>query len=42
MSPMLPQRRAIDLERSECLGVSVFTGFPHADIYDVIQRRGDD
>ena len=28
------QRRAIDLERSECLGVSVFTGFPHADIYD--------
>jgi len=28
------QARAIALEQAGCLGVSVFTGFPHADIYD--------
>lgn len=28
------QARAIELEQGGCLGVSVFTGFPHADIYD--------
>lgn len=28
------QARAIELEQQGCLGVSVFTGFPHADIYD--------
>ena len=28
------QARAIELEQSGSLGVSVFTGFPHADIYD--------
>ena len=28
------QARAIELEKHDCLGVSVFTGFPHADIYD--------
>jgi microcystin degradation protein MlrC len=28
------QARAIELEQQDCLGVSVFTGFPHADIYD--------
>ena len=28
------QAKAIELEQAGCLGVSVFTGFPHADIYD--------
>ncbi|HCG70145.1 MAG TPA: microcystin degradation protein MlrC [Gammaproteobacteria bacterium] len=28
------QARAIALEQAGCLGISVFTGFPHADIYD--------
>ncbi len=28
------QARAIELEQAGCLGVSVFTGFPHADIND--------
>ena len=28
------QQRAIALEQSECLAVSLFTGFPHADIQD--------
>lgn len=28
------QKRAKELETGPCLGVSLFTGFPHADIYD--------
>jgi len=28
------QKRAVELEQDECLGVSLFTGFPHADIHD--------
>ncbi|MEM9620168.1 MAG: M81 family metallopeptidase [Pseudomonadota bacterium] len=28
------QQRALQLEQSDCLGVSLFTGFPHADIPD--------
>ncbi|NOX51569.1 MAG: M81 family metallopeptidase, partial [Gammaproteobacteria bacterium] len=28
------QKQAIELEQSSCLGVSLFTGFPHADIHD--------
>jgi len=28
------QQQAIELEQSSCLGVSLFTGFPHADIHD--------
>lgn len=40
------QARAIELEQAGCLGVSVFTGFPHADIYDaglsVVAMTDDD
>ena len=40
------QARAIELEQSGSLGVSVFTGFPHADIYDagfsVVAMTDDD
>ncbi len=28
------QQRSIEMEQADCLAASVFTGFPHADIYD--------
>lgn len=40
------QHSAIAMEQAGCLGVSVFTGFPHADIYDagfsVVAMTDDD